>query len=1513
MSQRSNDDANNTNIGRVLVVSRLVWEHVVSPGWLDGPRDSRGNIKCGPDGCRQWDLFRAAEAMFPIVGLVCRRALAFAPRPGEYIGSYSAIVTAASVPAPSCVAWILNNRHVRGKINNDIGDLFPTACCDRVALLPEMVMRSSASREVDVVATSTVTSSSVGGIDSQDAIGEGGRRRQHDHVGVDVVVKEVSATVAGLLMGGHVGLATTLCGGGGDHSEEYRVVATTSNTSCTLPRLWDGRRVVSWETACRVGGSGPDVYGSDHLRSGGVAGLREKVIEYMRGGCGQLHFLWLVDVLGIGMKEAPLVMYEPMRSCVHDGKMEVVKWLFERFGFGSNLHQTTLSELCSWCSWGPCPGNLKWFTGTLQVCPSEEYVTRCLVSNKHSTVEDCKWQPWVERYIRGGGYTDLPKDVHNPEVVKWLVTTLSSQPSEDYLNRICKKTGDMELTQWLVTEHNFTPTAATFASACSTSRKKGSTLARWLSPRVSLSETDIIKSLVSALSYSNIEVAEWLNETFHVMDSVNSNTEVAENCLVEFCTELGNFKDKVVGFEWFLQHLSPPHHSGISMSCIHEAISQALPYRTNAIALLLETFPAVEPLIGQAEFEKIVYQFMKYHLNGFQCLCSGSRSSVVTPEFIGQCLTSESFHPYSSKVVKWVIQKFNLQYSQIKRNNNWLLFKLFSGRKNRCALWLLNRFDVPLSDIVDMAQLGSKCGGDSMDLTGWHMILDRYGTAIDGALIRKHLMPMVSRSPHVATHIISSFGLTIDEFREDGTDNLSMRARRAIMGVCCLPYAVGIVIAMCVVTWGLISTHFIRRLLSLAFATACSSGLEYNDNGGREATPPIVAENEDPHYGIGLGWCDIVWCLSVRSDDSGVIIDSGRGGMECWKIGGYGSFLCLVVLCALAASAIWLRRGTILKPKSDSGGKALGTGAATPGSHQIDQGKPTRKSAATPVATGAGLTTLPLAQTSVVRRQVPRPQLITVKAPTSYQQSEAAPGTPSISQQLPLPNAHSQPTQHPPSVQENLEIPHASEEVQSTLSPQVPPPKPQEDSNSSPNLAVPEQIGSSTSPTCPEIDETAFKRFKIIEELFVTEDSYIADLYIISTCFVEPLEKILKPKHFQALFCNITSLVRVNSKLLAQLKKAFQEIKENPNTFPPIGEAFLSVKQDMTREYTQYLCGQSASQHTLQKIQYKPKLAGVLQEIGSRPECRKLQLQAFLVKPLQRLTKYPLMLKSLLEVLPEPCINTTAASPEPCDRFCSLSTALAALQFLNTRANAFVKSSEVVKRVEDMVEKVNYKRIISVLMPPSLPQTVNCMPPLVMEGTIALQTSNLAEPKEAYLVVTQSHFLCVMPKKLVLQTKRDLLSAEKSRIEVTDTPGTPTFQVRITPEPSSLNPQRQSQSPSPSSSISPSPSPSPRFPLRTSNPDQQHQQQQQYQNPSGSLGTNGITPRGSNKDQHQHPDVGALVAMMMPPAPGVPPPTPPQPPHHHISRFITRPDAQPLVFVCSSDSIKSKWLEALSS
>ncbi|KAH3714040.1 hypothetical protein Pelo_19452 [Pelomyxa schiedti] len=184
------------------------------------------------------------------------------------------------------------------------------------------------------------------------------------------------------------------------------------------------------------------------------------------------------------------------------------------------------------------------------------------------------------------------------------------------------------------------------------------------------------------------------------MDVVNSDTQVAESCLMGFFSESPGYKDKVVGLEWFLKHLSSSQASKITMTCIHEAVSQALKRGlTNSVSLLLETFTAFEPHQDRHQFKKIVSAFLWCHMKGFQRLCSGSCSTVLTPEFVGGCLTSKSFYPYSSKVVKWVIRKFDVQYTQIKANNNQLLFRLLTRPKNRCAQWLIEYFDIPLSDV----------------------------------------------------------------------------------------------------------------------------------------------------------------------------------------------------------------------------------------------------------------------------------------------------------------------------------------------------------------------------------------------------------------------------------------------------------------------------------------------------------------------------------------------------------------------------------------------------------------------------------------------------------------------------------------------------------------------------------------------------------------------------------------------------------------------------------------------
>ncbi|KAH3764576.1 hypothetical protein Pelo_3594 [Pelomyxa schiedti] len=119
---------------RLVWLSRLIWDQIVSPGWLDHD-NKRHKLGKARDKTRVLShvatLFSLAEATSPLlVGLICNRVLRFGVGVGVvdedvaesrasshncncrwlYVGTYRAIMIAASVPSASCVQWILDHR-----------------------------------------------------------------------------------------------------------------------------------------------------------------------------------------------------------------------------------------------------------------------------------------------------------------------------------------------------------------------------------------------------------------------------------------------------------------------------------------------------------------------------------------------------------------------------------------------------------------------------------------------------------------------------------------------------------------------------------------------------------------------------------------------------------------------------------------------------------------------------------------------------------------------------------------------------------------------------------------------------------------------------------------------------------------------------------------------------------------------------------------------------------------------------------------------------------------------------------------------------------------------------------------------------------------------------------------------------------------------------------------------------------------------------------------------------------
>ena len=150
-----------------------------------------------------------------------------------------------------------------------------------------------------------------------------------------------------------------------------------------------------------------------------------------------------------------------------------------------------------------------------------------------------------------------------------------------------------------------------------------------------------------------------------------------------------------------------------------------------------------------------------------------------------------------------------------------------------------------------------------------------------------------------------------------------------------------------------------------------------------------------------------------------------------------------------------------------------------------------------------------------------------------------------------------------------------------------------------------------------------------LQELVSTEADYVRDLEILNTLFVQPLldgEIISDAEHAQ-LFANVEQILLLNTNMLARLKAA--------KTATDVAQTFLALS-DYLKSYSAYCSNQNKALELLQRLTDKSsEFSGFVEYCLARPEARGLTLAAFLVKPLQRVCKYPLLLRELVKRLPE--------------------------------------------------------------------------------------------------------------------------------------------------------------------------------------------------------------------------------------------------------------------------------------
>ncbi|CAM2110355.1 unnamed protein product [Caretta caretta] len=146
---------------------------------------------------------------------------------------------------------------------------------------------------------------------------------------------------------------------------------------------------------------------------------------------------------------------------------------------------------------------------------------------------------------------------------------------------------------------------------------------------------------------------------------------------------------------------------------------------------------------------------------------------------------------------------------------------------------------------------------------------------------------------------------------------------------------------------------------------------------------------------------------------------------------------------------------------------------------------------------------------------------------------------------------------------------------------------------------------------------------RVVLEIVETEQAYVRDLRSIVEdylgCIIDSGHLPLKPEQVSTLFCNIEDIYEFNSELLEEL--------ESNSSAHAIAECFVQRSEEFDI-YTLYCMNYPNSVSVLRECMENQVLAGFFRE-RQATLCHSLPLETYLLKPVQRILKYHLLLQEL--------------------------------------------------------------------------------------------------------------------------------------------------------------------------------------------------------------------------------------------------------------------------------------------
>uniref|UniRef100_A0A8C5NZP9 Intersectin 2 n=1 Tax=Jaculus jaculus TaxID=51337 RepID=A0A8C5NZP9_JACJA len=242
---------------------------------------------------------------------------------------------------------------------------------------------------------------------------------------------------------------------------------------------------------------------------------------------------------------------------------------------------------------------------------------------------------------------------------------------------------------------------------------------------------------------------------------------------------------------------------------------------------------------------------------------------------------------------------------------------------------------------------------------------------------------------------------------------------------------------------------------------------------------------------------------------------------------------------------------------------------------------------------------------------------------------------------------------------------------------------------------------------------TERKRQGYIHELIQTEERYMEDLQLVIEVFQKRMLEsgFLTEGEMTLIFVNWKELIMSNTKLL----KALRVRKKTGGEKMPvqmIGD-ILAAELSHMQAYIRFCsCQLNGAALLQQKTDEDTDFKEFLKKLASDPRCKGMPLSSFLLKPMQRITRYPLIIRNILENTPQSHVD-----------HCSLKLALERAEELCSQVNEGVREKENSDRLEWIQAHVQCEGLAEQLTFNSL---TNCLGPrkLLHSGKLYKTKSN---------------------------------------------------------------------------------------------------------------------------------------------------------------------------------------------